>query len=73
MRTIILLLIAFLWMSCRSYFITNYKIVTQKRNYYTNNYSYVNDSIVFYETKRDGSPKCYYTIPFKGSEIIPAK
>jgi hypothetical protein len=73
MRTITIFFIALLCMACKSHYATNYKLVTKERSYYTNKLSYVNDSIMFYETDRRGNPKAAYTIPFKETKIISSR
>jgi len=70
MKTLLIILLALFLMSCKTHLVTNYQIVTKKRNYYTNNIVYKNDSIVFFETNRKGLPKASCKIAFKDSEII---
>lgn len=73
MKTFLIIILAFLLMSCKPQIATNYKLVTKERNYYTNKLTFVNDSIMFYETNRKGKPKASFILPFRGTEIIPSK
>ncbi|TDO96159.1 hypothetical protein EV145_112133 [Flavobacterium sp. 245] len=69
------LLIGFLLislLSCKTHIVTKYKIVTKERSYYTDEITYSNDSIKFYEKKRNGSLRGVFIIPFRNSEIIPS-
>ncbi|WP_294958731.1 hypothetical protein [uncultured Flavobacterium sp.] len=73
MRTIIILLIAMLCMACKTQFTTNYKLVTKKRNYYTDTIASVNDSIMFHEKHRNGKPKEHLVVPYSSTKIILSK
>jgi PhoPQ-activated pathogenicity-related protein len=70
MRTILIIILALFFLSCKTYISTNYKLVTKERSYYTDKITFVNDSIMFYEKNRKGKPKAAYLIPFKGTKII---
>lgn len=63
MRTLLIILLALLSISCKTYIATNYKLVTRERSYYTDKITYINDSIMFFEKYRNGMPKAPYMIP----------
>ncbi|UWY28822.1 hypothetical protein N4T20_02605 [Flavobacterium sp. TR2] len=71
MRTIIILIIALFCMSCKVHIATKFKIVTKERNYYTENITYRNDSIMFAEKCRNGLSKDTLKILYKSVKIIP--
>lgn len=62
-----------LCMACKTQITTNYKVVTKERNYYTDKITFINDSIMFYETNRKGKPKASFMLPYKGTKIISSK
>ena len=70
MRTLLILLLALFFLSCKTYIATKYKLVTKNRNYYTDKITFVNDSIMFYEKHRNGNPKAPLFIPYSGTKII---
>lgn len=73
MKTFLIIILAFVLMSCKPQIATNYKVVTRERNYYTDKLTYVNDSIMFFEKNRKGKPKAAFAIPYKDTEIITSK
>jgi hypothetical protein len=58
------ILILILFTSCKTQIVTNYKITTNERNYYTNSFEVKNDSILFSEAGRGN-----YRIPYSGAII----
>lgn len=71
MRTIIILIIALICMSCKGHMPKNYKVVRKERNYYTEKITYFNDSIMFLEKCRNGRLKDTIKIQSDRTEIIP--
>ena len=73
MKTLLIIILALFFLSCKTYTVTNYKIVTKERNYYTDKITFMNDSIMFYEKQRNGKPKAHLVIPNSGTKIILSK
>ena len=54
MKKIIIILTVLFFASCKTGYVTNYKIVTAKGNFYVNDFILQRDSIHFEEFNRDG-------------------
>lgn len=70
----LIILTAFILLSCKTNCVTKYKLTFDKRNYYTNFYEIENDTIFFFEPKRDGvTPHFYFKTPLNNTVILKTK
>lgn len=69
MKKLILLSIILVFASCKTHFVTKYKIETKGRNYYCNHFKVVNDTILGAELKRNGDILRVFEVPYSTSTI----
>ena len=71
-KLVLILAIASLTACSTNHFATNYKIQTEKRNYYTNAYEVKGNEIVFSEFCRNGSSRGTFVLNYADVKIVPS-
>lgn len=67
---LLLLFLIIMFTSCKTHFVTQYRIKTAERSYYCNHPKFVNDTVRGAELKRNGEILRVFEIPYSKIESV---